>query len=104
MCGAGGGGLDEVEFSLPCFSRQFITELDQTDFANNFRGGQIDPLCLFINMTFHPLSMRAACCPDGANEPATTYFYIFRQTERLGWSLMFTPCCRSEASFTKEVY
>lgn len=84
MCGAGGGGLDEVVFSLPCFSRQFIIELDQTDFANNFRGGQIDPLCLFINMTFYPLSMRAACCSDRADEAAATYFYSFRRTESLG--------------------
>ncbi len=107
MCAAGGGELDEVVFSLPCFSRQLITELDQTDFANNFRGGRIDPLCLYINKTFHPLSTRAVCCPDRTDEAVTTYFHIFRQTESLSWSLscwMFISCCRSKARFTKEVY
>lgn len=105
MCGAGGGGLDEVVFSLPCFSRRSSTDLDQIDLANNFRAHQIDPLCLLINITFDSISMRAVCCPYRADEAAIAYFSL-RQTESLsfslsGWMFYF---CRSEASFTKEVY
>lgn len=101
MCGAGGGGLDEVVFSLPCFSRQFSTDLDQIDFANNFRGDQIDPLCLYTNITFSSVWKGAVCRPDRAEEVGIAHFHLFRQTESFnlsGW--MFTSYC----SFTKEVW
>lgn len=54
MCVAGGGGLDEVVFSEPRFSGRFGTDLDQIDFAQNFKGDEIDPLCLCINIAFNP--------------------------------------------------
>lgn len=92
MCGAGGGGLHEVVFSfLPCFSRRFSTVLDQIDFANNFRGDQIDSLCLNINIAFDSVSMGAVCCPNRADEVAVTYFHLLRQTEKL-WFFWMDVC------------
>lgn len=81
MCVAGGGGLDEVVFSEPCFSGRFGTDLDQIDFAQNFKGDEIDPLCLCINIAFNPGWMRAVCAPDGPVEAATTYFHLFKRTD-----------------------
>lgn len=60
--------LEEVDKT-----RQLSTDMDNIDFASNFRGDQNNLLCLCISIAFNPVSMTAVCCPDRTDEAATTF-------------------------------